>query len=202
MRFYKIISQLFHPIIFPIIGTLLYFIFLPRHISTNTKNTLILTVFITTYLLPMLFVYLLKKMEMINNYDMETTEERRFPLLFLTIISYSLGLLLYRTQIIDELAVFYFGMGFTLLISYLLLFIHFKISLHAISIGGLIGFIGVLSFYYQLNLIVILAIFFIIAGIIMTSRLKLKAHEEKEVYIGFTIGLFIQVISYIIYINI
>ncbi|PHR69157.1 MAG: hypothetical protein COA67_11460 [Lutibacter sp.] len=134
-------------------------------------------------------------MNMIQSYDMETTEERKFPLLFLTIISYLLGIMLYRTHIVEELAVFYFGMTLTLLISYFLLYIHFKISLHAIGIGGLIGFLGVLSFSYELNLIVVLALFFIISGAIMTSRLKLKAHEGKEVYLGFIIGLVIQIIT-------
>ncbi len=201
MKFYKTVSYLFHPILFPIIGTILYFIFLPRHISSGSERSLILTVFITTYLLPMLFVYLLKKMEMIGSYDMETTEERKFPLLFLTIISYLLGIMLYRTHIVEELSVFYFGMTLTLLISYFLLYIHFKISLHAIGIGGLIGFLGVLSFSYELNLIIILSLFFIIAGVIMTSRLKLKAHEGKEVYLGFIAGLIIQIIAYVIYNN-
>ena len=199
MKFHKTVSYLFHPIIFPIIGTILYFIFLPKHISSRTERSLILTVFITTYLLPMLFVYLLKRMEMIESYEMETIEERKFPLLFLTILSYLLGIMLYRTHIVEELAVFYFGMTLTLLISYFLLYVRFKISLHAIGIGGLIGFLGVLSFIYELNLIVILALFFIIAGAIMTSRLKLKAHESKEVYFGFAMGLLAQVIVYAIY---
>lgn len=199
MKFYKTVSHLFHPILFPIIGTILYFIFLPRHISSRSERTLILTVFITTYLLPMLFVYFLKKMKMIESYEMETNEERKFPLLFLTIISYVLSLMLHKTQIVEELAVFYFAMALTLLISYFLLYIHFKISLHAIGIGGLLGFLGVLSFSYELNLIVLLALFFIIAGIIMTSRLKLKAHEGNEVYIGFIIGVLSQIITYIIY---
>ncbi len=201
MKFYKTVSHLFHPILFPIIGTILYFIFLPRHINSRSERSLILTVFITTYLLPMLFVYLLKKMKMIKSYDMETTEDRKFPLLFLTIISYLLGIKLYRTHIVEELAVFYFAMALTLLISYFLLYMHFKISLHAIGIGGLIGFLGVLSFSYELNLIVVLALFFIISGVIMTSRLKLKAHEGKEVYVGFIIGLLLQIITYAIYNN-
>jgi len=199
MKFHKTVSYLFHPIVFPIIGTILYFIFLPRHIDSRTERSLILTIFITTYLLPMLFVYLLKKMEMIESYEMETTEERKFPLLFLTILSYLLGILLYRTHVVEELSVFYFGMTLTLLISYFLLYIHFKISLHAIGIGGLIGFLGVLSHTYKLNLIIILALFFIIAGAIMTSRIKLKAHESKEVYFGFTLGLLAQIIAYTIY---
>ena len=201
MKFYKTVSAVFHPIIFPIIGTILYFIILPRHINSRSERSLILTVFITTYLLPMLFVFLLKKMKMIESYDMETTEERKFPLLFLTIISYLLGMMLYRTNIVDELALFYFAMALTLLISYFLLYIHFKISLHAIGIGGLIAFIGILSFTYQLNLLAVLTLFFIIAGIIMTSRLKLKAHEGKEVYIGFIVGFLLQIITSMVFNN-
>lgn len=147
----------------------------------------------------MLFVYFLKKLKMIDAYEMKTIEERKFPLLLFTILSYLLGILLYRTHLIEELSIFYFGMTLTLLISYLLLYIRFKISLHSIGIGGLIGFLGVLSYIYELNLITVLAFFFILAGIIVNARLKLKAHTSNEVYIGFLVGVVIQIIVYTIY---
>lgn len=199
MKFNSIISYVFHPIIFPIIGTVLYFIFLPRHIDSSVKNSIIVSTLITTYILPLIFIYLLKVLKLITTYDMETTEERKFPLLFFTILSYILGILLYRTNMINELAIYYFGMTITLLVAYLLLYKNFKISLHTIGVGGLIGFLIMFSYNYHLNLIIILAFFFILAGIIATSRLKLKAHHSKEVFSGFALAISAQVIASLIY---
>ena len=199
MKFNKTISFIFHPIIIPIVGTILYFIFLPRHIDVSIERSIILSTFITAYILPIIFIYLLKKLKLIDTYEMTTVEERKFPLMFFTVLSYVLGILLYRTDILTELALFYFGMTLVLLISYLLLYIDFKISMHTIGIGGLIGFIGLLSYSYELNLIILLAFLFVLAGVIATSRLILKAHQGKEVYLGFFIGLLTQIIAYFFY---
>lgn len=199
MKFNKFISFVFHPIVVPIVATILYFIFLPRHVDETVERSIIFSSFITVYILPIIFIYLLKKLKLIETYEMVTIEERKFPLLFFTILSYILGIHLYRIGIVSELAIFYFGMTLVLLISYLLLYINFKISMHTIGIGGLIGFIGLLSYSYELNLIIILAMLFILAGLIATSRLILKAHLGKEVYLGFAIGLLSQIIIYFVY---
>ena len=199
MKFNKFISFVFHPIIIPIVGTLLYFIFLPRHIDENVERSIILSTFITAYILPIIFIYLLKKLNLIETYEMSTIEERKFPLIFFTVLSYVLGIILYRTNILTELSLFYFGFTLVLLISYLLLYANFKISMHTIGIGGLIGFIGLLSYSYELNLIILLAFLFVLAGVIATSRLILKAHQGKEVYLGFIIGLSTQIVAYLIY---
>lgn len=198
-RFSKIISHTLHPIVFPIIGVFLYFIFIPRYISSSTKRTLLISIFISTYILPIVFMYLIKRLKFIDSYYLKTIEERKFPLLFFTILSYLLGILLYRIHIVPGLALFFFGVTLTLLIAYLLTFVNFKISLHTMGIGGLIGFLGLLSYTYEVNLIGVIAFFFVIAGYIASSRLKLEAHEEKEVYFGFIVGLAMQLIVYSIY---
>lgn len=199
MKFDKIISYTFHPIIFPFIGTILYFILLPRHIGTEVKNSIIFSTLISTYIFPLIFIFLLKVLKLIDSYEMKTIEERKFPLLFFTLASYILGILLYRSNIVNELAIYYFGITITLLIAYLLLYRNFKISLHTIGIGSLIGFLMVLSNYYQLNLIIILSVLFVLAGIIATSRLKIKAHQSKEVFSGFILAVLSQVIVSFIY---
>lgn len=199
MKYNKIISYIFHPIIFPIIGTIIYFILLPRHIEASVKNSIIFSTFITTYALPLLFIYLLKKLKLVNSYNMETIEERKFPLLFFTLLSYMLGILLLRTNMVSELSLLYFGMTFTLLTAYLLLYRNFKISIHMLGIGGLISFIGVVGYTYELNLILILAAAFVLAGLIANSRLQLRAHTEKEVYLGFALGFVTQIVVSIIY---
>ncbi|AOW21455.1 hypothetical protein [Urechidicola croceus] len=199
MKFNKFISFIIHPIIFPIVGTLLYFILLPRHVDKQVERLIILTVFVGTYILPLLFMSILKKMNIIDSFQLFTIKERKYPLLFFVALSYILGIMFFRALVVKELSLFFFGMTLAIFSAYLLLYINFKTSLHTLAIGGLIGFIGILSYTYQLNLILILVTFFILAGIIGTSRLKLNAHLGKEIYIGFLIGLSTQIIAFLIY---
>lgn len=105
-------------------------------------------------------------------------------------------------QIADLLAFSFFGVAFALSFTYLLFSIKIKTSLHTIGIGGLIGFVMVMSYAYQLNFNSLIAGLFVIGGIIGVSRLALNVHSPKEVYIGFLIGLISQFISFQIYQNI
>ncbi|AMC11628.1 hypothetical protein Lupro_10280 [Lutibacter profundi] len=131
---------------------------------------------------------------------METIEERKFPTLLFISICIFLGYWLFKSSIVNILSLFYFGYGLGLIISYLFLYLKFKISLHTAAIGGLIGFLICFSYYYKINLIVILSILFIISGLIATSRLRLQVHNPREVYLGYIFGILSQFIVFYIYI--
>jgi hypothetical protein len=130
---------------------------------------------------------------------MVSIDERKFPTLLFTAISVIIGNWLFKTAIVDLLAVLFFGYAFAFIISYLFLYLKLKISLHTAAIGGLIGFLIYFSFFYQINLIAIIAFFFILSGFIASSRLRLKAHTALEVFLGFFVGLLSQFILYFIY---
>jgi len=131
---------------------------------------------------------------------METIEERKFPTLLFISISYIIGNWLFKSTIVDILSLFYFGYGLTLICLYILLYYKLKVSLHTAAIGGLIGFFIYFSYYYKINLILILAVFFLVSGLIASSRLKLLAHNVYEVFLGFVIGILSQLIVFSIYI--
>ena len=88
--------------------------------------------------------------------------------------------------------------------------IFFKVSLHAVGMGGLVGMVLIMMWLYSygsftlnlpfvgtseisINFILILSL--IVAGLVGTSRLLLNAHTPKELYIGFAIGILCQFIS-------
>jgi len=139
---------------------------------------------------------------MISDYHLRNIEERKFPILFFIMLSFLIGRAMVSTQIADLLAFSFFGVAFALSFTYLLFNIKIKTSLHTLGIGGLIGFVMVMSYEYRLNFNSLLAALFLIAGLIGVSRLALNAHRPKEVYIGFLLGLVSQFISFQIYQNI
>jgi len=199
MKFSKFISIFFHPINFPIIGALIYFLFRPKYIFKPQEYTIMSVILIGTYIFPIVFLVVLKRYKMIHSYYMVSIEERKFPTLLFTAISIIIGNWLLKTKIVDLLAVLFFGYASAFIISYLFLYFKQKISLHTAAIGGLIGFLIYYSYYYQINLIALVAFFFILSGIIASSRLRLKAHTVREVFLGFFVGLISQFMLFFIY---
>jgi hypothetical protein len=199
MKFSKFISYFFHPINFSIIGIFLYFILIPRYIFKPQEHIILIVVFLGTYVFPLLLMFLLKQFKMINSFEIANVEERKFPTLLFISISFIIGNWLYKSTIVDLLSLFYFGYGFALIISYVLLYLKVKISLHTTAIGGLIGFLIYFSYYYKINLIYFFIILFALSGIIAFARLKMKAHSFKEIFLGYIIGIFSQLITFAIY---
>ncbi len=199
MKFSRFVSIFFHPINFPILGTLIYFLLLPRYIFKPQEYMIVSVILIGTYVFPIVFLFLLKRFRMINSYHMVTIEERKFPTLLFISITYILANWLFKTSLVDILSLHFFGYGFGFILSYIFLYIKIKISLHTAAIGGLIGFLIYYSYYYQINLIPALVVLFILSGFIASSRLRLKAHTPKEVFLGFFTGLVTQFLAFAIY---
>jgi len=200
MKFSKFISYFFHPINFPIIGAILFFLFIPKFIFKPQEYTILVVIFIGTYIFPIILVWLLKRSGIINSYHMVTIEERKFPTLLFISISLFIGYWLKKSSIVDILALMFFGYCLGLICTSLLLYFRLKISLHALAISGLIGFLICFSYYYKINLIPILAILFVLGGLVTSARLRLHAHQLNEVMWGSVIGLTAQFIVYFIYI--
>ncbi len=199
MFFYRAISYVFHPIVFSILAALLYFIALPSHIAKQSEYFVLILIFLATYVTPILLLAFLKGFKMIHSYHLESINERKFPTLFMIVLFGLLGKKLLEIQALELLAYSFFACALALFCVYLLFFVNLKTSLHTLSIAGLIGFTCVVSYQYKLNLLLPLMVLFLLAGVISTARLKLEAHQPKEVYIGFIIGVSTQLVSYYIY---
>jgi membrane-associated phospholipid phosphatase len=199
MKFAKLISYFFHPINFSIIGAILYFILIPRYIFKPLEHNILIVIFIGTYLFPVLLLFIMKKFKMIQSYQIANIEERKFPTLLFIGISLIIWNWLQKTNLVDLLSLFYLGYAICLLLSYILLNFNHKISLHMAAVGGLIGFLLYFSFFYEINLLLLIIALFIISGIIASARLRLNAHTFSEVFIGFILGAISQIITFLVY---
>lgn len=196
MRFHNFISVILHPIVIPTIGVMLYYLLIPNSISSNQRLSLLGLIFITTYLIPLVLLILLKKLKLIASFKSETIKERKLPVAIMIILFYLLGNTLHNTLLFFDFGILFYATTLGLLIIYLLFFLKFKTSIHLLSIGVATGFFLVMSKIYTYNYTSILIIFLAISGILGTSRLHLKAHTPKEVYIGFILGLIAPSIVY------
>ena len=202
MLFFKVISYVLHPLLFAFMGSFIYLYLTPKHVVKEQEYIILFVVFVSTYIIPIILLALLKKVKLIDDYHLRSINERKFPVLFFIMLSFLIGRALMAIHIVDLLAFSFFGVAFALSFTYLLFNLKIKTSLHTLGIGGIIGFVMVMSYEYQLNFNAFLAGLFVLAGLIGISRLALNAHRPKEVYIGFVLGIVSQWISFQIYQNI
>ena len=201
MSLNRILSSLIHPILFPLIGSVIYLLVVPKYISYKYQLLILLVVFIGTYMLPIMLLFLLKILKMIHSFQLHTIEERKFPLLLFAFLAILIGKMLFKIELVNDLAIYFIAGGLALLILYGFLWLKIKVSIHTLGIGGLIGFVINISMIYHQNLLVVIAVLFILFGIIANARVKLRAHLFSEVIWGIIIGIMTQLLIPMIYQN-
>jgi hypothetical protein len=189
MRFHKIISTLFHPIVMPTIGIMLYFLVTTKQIEPYQKLLAILIIFGTTYFTPLVLLFILKSLKKIDSYQLKKRKERKLPLAIMVVLFYTLGNLFKRILILEEISLLFHATSLGLIITYFLLNFSIKSSIHLLSIGISCGFFMMVALKSDESYMLIIIINFVIAGLLGSARLHLKAHSPKEVYVGFLIGI-------------
>ncbi len=188
----KGISTLFHPLLIPSIGFLLLFYsgFYFSMMNWDVKKFILLIVFFTTCVLPLLTIALLSMNERFNR-AMDKNTDRILPLMFSAIYYYIGYYLLGRLPIFPIYKIFLIS---TILVIILLMLVslRWKISNHMASIGGLTGALIALSLRLQINTSQIMALVFLIAGLVGTSRLILEKHNPLQIYAGYALGFFVM----------
>lgn len=156
-------------------------------------------VFMTTFLIPLMGILLLKFTRNISNLNMEDRKERVFPFLF-NAIFYGATTYLFWEKFRFPNLVTAILLSITISIVLLtLITIWWKISAHAIAIAGATGiYLALLiqsepsDFYYAV------AACFLFCGMVGSARLKLAAHDSRQVWFGFLIGFFVNFITILI----
>lgn len=194
MRIYKIISTILHPIVIPTIGVMLYFLLIPNNFYSNQKLTILSLVFVITYLIPLLILILFKRLKLIKSYQTESIKERKLPVALMIVLFYLLGSTINNIANLRELGLLFYATSIGLFFIYILFFFKIKASIHLLSLGIPTGFFIALSSNYSQSYLIVVIIIILLAGILGSARLHLKAHTTKEIYIGFFLGILTPVI--------
>ena len=197
MRLAQLISIIGHPLFMPIYAMVLIFEFnpyidlqLPKHIQVIVLT--ILSVF--TILLPIITAVILKKLGVVKSIYMKTAEERKWPFL-LSVLWYYLGFEL-LTNIALPVSLYLIMIGaITIILIAHFITLYWKISIHMLGIGGVIGAMIGLSQRFQFNHFYLILFLFFIAGLIGYARLKTNSHNYRQVYAGFILGAIVEWIA-------
>jgi hypothetical protein len=190
----KSISYIFHPLLMPLLGVVFYFSKTPRFIPESVMKAKVFSITILTIVLPILLFYLLRTINKVDTFHLETVKERRIPLLINSIIIILIVIRVLPKNEIPELYFFFIGILISTMTCFALALVKFKASIHMIASAGFFMFAMALAIHFKININGTLALMCIILGAIATSRLHMKAHTPVELTAGFLVGLMPQLI--------
>ena len=155
--------------------------------------------FISTAIVPGLFIFLLVKNGAAGDIELSDRKERVVPyLIFITSILVCI-FFLYKMLMPFWLLAMLIGCPWpasgamligacVALVIALCVNFAWKISAHAIGIGGLLGGIMGVARIHMINPYWAFIVVLIVAGLLGTSRIFLKRHTPMQVYAGFCLG--------------
>jgi hypothetical protein len=74
--------------------------------------------------------------------------------------------------------------------------IYLKVSMHAIGMGGWLGFFLLLMLINSMLMSLPIAVVLLLTGLVCTSRLMSRSHTTSEIYLGLVIGILTQFVAY------
>ena len=189
MKLSKIISVILHPILMPIVTFYTSLKLVPNiGIAISSYINLIwIILVVSTIILPSLSLLYLKYIGKIESFEMTEHKDRPLPLLITGVwMLIGLRLLDYIPYLAPVLKIeLICAIIIVLLASIISRF--WKISLHMLGVGGLVGVVFSFHTLYG-GFSEVLILFMLISGLVGVARIKQKAHNHNQIYVGFAIG--------------
>lgn len=195
----KIVSYVFHPLFIPTYVFIFLIYQVPYEFAGITPFQLqlkLFSIFWLTAFFPAFAVFLLWRLKFSESIFLRTQKERIVPYI-ITMFFYWWMYYLSRNFTDQPAVLKFFYMGiFVATVFGLILNNYFKISLHAMGVGGALAAIILFAMYYQVPLGVSMSITALITGIVCTSRFLVSDHTNKEIYVGLFVGIGCQMAAY------
>ncbi len=195
----KVISYLFHPLFIPTYVFIFLIYLVPYEFAGITEWQLkmrLFSIFWITAFFPAFAVFLLWRLKFSESIFLRTQKERIVPYI-ITMFFYWWMYYLSRNFTDQPAVLKFFYMGiFIATVFGLILNNYFKISLHAMAVGGAMTAVILFAMYYRMPLGLSMSIVTLLAGIVCTSRLIVKAHSNREIYTGLFVGMGCQLAAY------
>ncbi|MBL7857779.1 MAG: hypothetical protein JNM57_08825 [Cyclobacteriaceae bacterium] len=154
-------------------------------------QSFLMLIFLVTFLLPVVNILMFKLFGSISSLAMPHRRERIVPFILITLLYCAMTYLFHQKVRMDwnDNFIKLLIIIDALVIMSMLATFFYKVSVHSLSVCGLIGIVLPLNkiaeensiFYSTLALIVI-------AGVVMSARLQLNAHTPREVLVGSVLG--------------
>jgi hypothetical protein len=184
-------SILFHPIFLPVFAILLitqfHFIIV---VKLNAQPKLL---FLMAYMVSLTLIPLTGVMMMLRKYKLselsELTQQERVISAGVLALVYLFVAFTFTDFFVDKfLRVFVLSLAISCGIM-AVVNQFFKLSFHAFGWGGLLAMVWFLGKMANTDLTLVLILVLLLSGWVGSARLYVKAHQPKEVYLGFLLGI-------------
>lgn len=193
------ISYIFHPLFIPTYFLLYLIQNIPYEFAGITPWQLqlrVFSVFWLTAFFPAFSVFLLWKLKFSDSIYLRTQKERIIPYV-ITMFFYWWMYYLSRHFNDQPLALKYFYFGIFIASAIGLVINNFiKVSLHGIGVGGMLMAIILAGMMYPIQNIFWVSIAIVITSLVMSARMVVSNHTNKELWIGLMVGAATQTIAY------
>lgn len=186
------ISALLHPLLMPTLLYAIIFYFSPATFSIVNETLqwrLLILIFVSTFIMPLISILLMYRLRSISSLTMDSKNERFLPFLSTTFF-YMITTYLFVKQLSGYYTMLIVIGSITLSLALVtLISVFWKISAHSVGICGIVGFL--FGFYYKhadQQLFYPILVIILIAGLLMSARLSLNAHNPMQIFAGALLG--------------
>ncbi len=191
-------SSLFHPIFIPVYASVFLIYIHPSAFagfSEPEKKQTVLIILLNLAFFPLISVLLLRAVGFIDSVYLRSQKDRIIPYIASGIF-YFWTYTVFRQQPQYPLLLTSFVLGIFLASSAALIAnIYLKISMHAIAMGGWLGFFLIISNTQTMLMTWPIAAVLLLTGLVSSARLLTNSHKPNEVYAGILVGILTQVVA-------
>ena len=194
--FLKAASYIFHPLLMPLLGAILYFSVTPRYTEPTLVRANLSAIAIITLFVPIVVFFLLKNLGVVETIFLKEVKERKFPLMIQCILLLLIIKMIFDPYEEPEIYYFFVGILFSAFSALLMVFFKLKVSLHQIGVAGILMFLIGLSVHFKINLLISISFFLFVNGWVASSRLNSNSHTAAELWTGLLLGALPQLILF------
>lgn len=193
-----IASYVLHPVFLPIVMAWVIYTVSPISFVQYEGRKLSLVfvqIGIASIFFPIVVVLLLKALGFIDSIFMRTQKERIVPLLATMMCYWWISHVFKNLDAPLILQVLLRGAYWSTIVLFICS-IFFKISMHTMAAGGMLGILVVLMLLSPVSMAVPLFVGIVVAGISGTARMLLGAHTQFEIWTGYIFGVLVMLAAY------
>ncbi len=191
-------SYIFHPAFVPIYVIAFLVYVHPSYFSGFSAKAKLQTIFIATFNLvffPLLSVLLLKAVGFIDSIFLRSRKDRIIPYMASGIFFFWAYTVFKKQEMYPPIMASFILGVFLAASAALIANIYFKISMHAIGMGGWLGIFWVIANENSMLMTWPIALALLLTGIICTARLIVSDHSQKDIYMGLFVGFLCQLVA-------
>ena len=193
----QIVSVAFHPLFFTLYAFMFLVLFVPflfAGIHQYEQLLVLARIAINTVFFPFATIFLMLKLGFVSSLTMPERKERIIPYIAISIFYFWNYMALKNLGVHPALLNVVLGITISIYMAFFLN-LFYKVSIHTVGAGNFVAIAlsAAMMSHYNLEPQVIAVV--ILAGLIGSARLYLRAHRAADIYSGYMVGMLGQVVA-------